>query len=144
MKIRLMEKDDIQAITKGEIESLGETLGENFFIKELTNPAARFWVVIEDADLIGYLGAYILEPSAEIINFYVLSNYRKKGFGSILFKELLKECMMRGITTISLEVREDNTPAISFYLKQGFKKINVRKQYYQDGTNALVMQKVIE
>lgn len=144
MKIRLMTIDDIQAVTLGEKEALGSTLGDTFFSKELPNPAARFWVATINEEVIGYLGAYLIEPDAEIINFYILNEYRRKGYGSKLFEELLKECFLREIKTINLEVRNNNTPALNFYLQQGFKSINVRKQYYQDGSDALVMQKVIK
>ena len=32
---------------------------------------------------------------------------------------------------------------INFYLKQGYEVISMRKNYYQDHTNALIMKKVI-
>jgi ribosomal-protein-alanine N-acetyltransferase len=42
-----------------------------------------------------------------------------------------------------LEVREHNQPAISLYQKFGFETMYVRKGYYPDGENALVMVKKI-
>ena len=42
---------------------------------------------------------------------------------------------------ILLEVRVSNAPAMTMYLKEGFKGIYVRPRYYPDGEDAVVMQK---
>ena len=52
-----------------------------------------------------------------------------------LFNEGEKE----GIKFYYLEVRVDNAPAINFYKNNGFKELGLRKGYYRDGTDALVM-----
>jgi ribosomal-protein-alanine N-acetyltransferase len=38
-------------------------------------------------------------------------------------------------------VRVSNEPAKSLYQKQGYKEVTVRKRYYPDGEDALIMQK---
>jgi ribosomal-protein-alanine N-acetyltransferase len=40
---------------------------------------------------------------------------------------------------VTLEVHEHNFPAISLYLKCGFKQVHLRPSYYKDGGAALVM-----
>ena len=40
-----------------------------------------------------------------------------------------------------LEVREDNSPALSFYAGQGFVEIDRRPRYYRDGTTAVVLRR---
>ena len=40
-----------------------------------------------------------------------------------------------------LEVRSSNTPAINLYKKAGFTNLSVRKKYYDDGEDAVVMAK---
>jgi ribosomal-protein-alanine N-acetyltransferase len=44
---------------------------------------------------------------------------------------------------IMLEVKEHNYQAIKFYQHQDFEQISIRNNYYQDGSNALIMKKVI-
>lgn len=41
--------------------------------------------------------------------------------------------------TLSLEVKENNLPAITLYTKLNFKIVYVRKHYYKDGQNAIIM-----
>ena len=54
-----------------------------------------------------------------------------------MFIYLIKELKYRGIKDILLEVRENNIQAIKFYLRLGFEKISVRKNYYMENSNQL-------
>ena len=57
---------------------------------------------------------------------------------------MLKYCYENNIERITLEVKETNEKGINFYKKNNFTQINVRKHYYKDDTNALVMMKVLD
>ena len=57
---------------------------------------------------------------------------------------LIEESRAAGIKQITLEVKETNIKGINFYTKNEFKQISVRKHYYKDGENALVMMKEIK
>ena len=59
----------------------------------------------------------------------------------MLFDALLKAVDAKRVI---LDVRVNNEKGLNFYKKNGFKQINVRKNYYLDGTDALVMEKIIE
>jgi ribosomal-protein-alanine N-acetyltransferase len=83
--------------------------------------------------LCGYLIAQDLLDYYDLLKIYVLPQYRKKGIGRELIDNLNKK--------ILLEVRE-KSPAITFYEKMGFSMINIRKNYYSDGTNAIIMQRL--
>ena len=94
------------------------------------------WLVAVITVTVGYDGA-------DLEGIVVAKEYRGKGFAKNLIfavEERLKEDEKNRIL---LEVREGNVPAISLYESVGFKKISVRKKYYSDGENALVMEKVI-
>ena len=54
-----------------------------------------------------------------------------------MFVYLVKQLKYRGIKDILLEVRESNIQAIKFYLRLGFEKISVRKNYYMENSNQL-------
>ena len=40
---------------------------------------------------------------------------------------------------IYLEVSSSNMPALNLYSRLGFKKVGIRKKYYQDGMDAILM-----
>ena len=57
-----------------------------------------------------------------------------------MLNKLFYECGKKGVSDITLEVRETNVPAISLYEKFGMTSVGIRKNYYQDNNeNALIM-----
>ena len=83
----------------------------------------------------GYVIVFNNSDSLEIMKIGVNPEYREKGFGTILVNEIKKSRM-----EIFLEVRENNTTAIEFYKKNGFKEAGKRKNYYRDtGEAAIIM-----
>ena len=77
---------------------------------------------------------------ADIINIEVHSEYRRRGIGGKIFKQLISYAIENNVETITLEVRKSNTPAIALYDCLGFVKISERVRYYSDGEDALIMQ----
>ena len=70
----------------------------------------------------------------------VSPEYRLQGYGKTLMNELTNVASSKGCKRISLEVRNDSR-AISFYNKLQFSKVDFIPCYYQDGTDAIVMEK---
>lgn len=96
---------------------------------------------IEGDNLIGLITCSIAVDDADIEGIVVASEFRRKGYAQILLTELETMLLQKGIKKIFLEVREGNLPAISLYEKNGYLKINIRKKYYSDGENAVIMAK---
>lgn len=135
-----MTIDDIDQVVEGETKIFGESLGYDMLYTELKlNPYANYFVLEIDKKICGYIGAWIEEEHAEIINFYVLEEYQNMGFGSMMLEFVIKLVKMSRVPVLSLEVREHNTKAISLYEKYGFKYSHIRKNYYSNGENALVL-----
>lgn len=78
----------------------------------------------------GYLSAIIIEDECELLKVVVKKDYRKNGLGSELIDYLINYCLNKNVSSIFLEVREDNIPAKNLYLSKGFEKIGVREKYY--------------
>lgn len=81
----------------------------------------------------GYLITYDNVDSLDIFEIAVDKNFRKKGIASKLLNRINDE------RKILLEVSEKNKIAINLYEKNGFKMISRRKNYYLDGSDAIVM-----
>ena len=84
-----------------------------------------------------------VQDFADIESVFVNPNYRGKGIAKSLLTVLEKELKEVGIQNVLLEVRSSNLPALSLYKGFGFEEISVRKKYYPDGEDALVLKKVI-
>ncbi len=76
------------------------------------------------------------------INFFVVNKkYREKGFGSFLMRNLIKECKKLSINKLFLEVSHKNVKAKQFYNRFDFSTVGIRKNYYKDGSDALLKEK---
>ena len=78
------------------------------------------------------------------INFFVVDKkYRKKGYGSNLMSYLIKQCKKLNISKLFLEVSHTNVTAEKFYNRFDFFTVGIRKNYYKDGSDALLKEKKI-
>ena len=141
--IRRIKSEDIEEIVKLENEVLNTTLGSEILTLAIRSEMAYYYVYLDDNRIVGYISSSFDGTSIEILNFCVYKEYQKKGIGTKLITHLLDELYLRGANNSVLEVRESNTNAISFYERIGYKTIHVRKNYYSNGENALMMQKLL-
>ncbi len=143
--IRKYNKSDISNIILLENKVLHTTLGDSLYL-DLDNPFTRHYVYIdENNNLIGYISSMFDGEMISIENFCVDNNSQNKGIGSSLLEKLLSECYKENPSEIIgaiLEVRKSNSRAIHVYEKFGFKAIHIRKNYYSDNEDAIVLQKL--
>ena len=76
------------------------------------------------------------------INYFVVNKkFRKKGFGSYLMSYLIKNCEKSNLKKLLLEVSQSNLTAERFYSRFNFSTVGIRKNYYKDGSHALLQEK---
>ena len=91
--------------------------------------------------VIGICVFHVVLDEAQI-NFFVIDEaYRKKGFGSHLMSYLIKQCKRLNINKLFLEVSNTNESAERFYSRFNFSTVGVRRNYYKDGSDALLKEK---
>ena len=93
--------------------------------------------------VIGICVFHIVLDEAQINFFVVKQKYRKKGFGSYLMNYLIKQCEKLNISKLFLEVSNKNAIAEKFYNRFDFSTVGIRKNYYKDGSHALLKEKKI-
>lgn len=143
MIIREMKLTDLDQVLPIETENFSLPWKENDFSFYLTKGGALFLVAEEDDHILGYCGVILTPPEGDITNVSVGSAFRGKGAGLALVQEMLKQTEARGITTLFLEVRKSNDPAIGLYRKLGFTDVCIRKNYYEYPLeDALIMTRV--
>ncbi len=81
--------------------------------------------------LVGYIISKISSPETHILNLTISSNYRKNGLGSSLVQLIINDSRIRGVEDVILEVRVNNSSAITLYKKLNFEKVGIRKNYYE-------------
>ena len=91
--------------------------------------------------VIGICVFQIVLDEAQINFFVVNQKYRNKGYGSYLMSYLIKECKKLNIIKLILEVSHTNFTAEKFYNRFDFSTVGIRRNYYRDGSDALLKEK---
>ncbi|MGF3055953.1 ribosomal protein S18-alanine N-acetyltransferase [Microbacterium sp. YY-01] len=110
---------------------------------ELASPHNHYIVDDIDGTICGYAGLRALAGArdSDIQTIALDPDMRGTGRGRAMLRHLLREAIQRGAHETFLDVRADNTPAISLYTSEGFTEIGRRPRYYRpDGTDAIVMR----
>lgn len=140
IQVRKMDLSDIPYVYKEELKIFGKSLGEKTLYNEIMyNDMSRYFIALVDNKRAGYVGSWLTLPNAEILNLFVSEKYRGLGIGSLLMDEIVLVCKDNKIENLTLEVRISNKYAIKLYEGIGFKTATVRKKYYENGEDALLM-----
>ncbi|MDI6839569.1 MAG: ribosomal protein S18-alanine N-acetyltransferase [bacterium] len=136
-----MEIKDLKMVEQIENECFKIPWPMSAFLQVLTMKDTLSVVWDESGDIIGYGMVIQLKSSVHIVNLAVKPSYRRKGIGSRILLNFIRYGEELGKKVATLEVRTSNLPAINLYRKFGFKKVEVKKSYYPDGEDAIVMRK---
>ena len=93
--------------------------------------------------VIGICVFHVVLDEAQINFFVVNQKYREKGFGSYLMNYLIKKCEKLNLRKLLLEVSQSNIAAETFYRRFDFSTVGIRKNYYKDGSDALLKEKIL-
>ena len=91
--------------------------------------------------LVGICVIQVVLDEAQIHYFVINQHYRLKGFGSYLMSYLIKRCKKQNIKKLLLEVSHKNIIAEKFYSGFNFYTVGIRRNYYKDGSDALLKEK---
>ena len=108
----------------------------------LTWPDVIRLKAVQDGEMVGFV-AGDPRPSQDvgwIATIGVDPRYQHRGIG----RALLRACEEQmKFSRSRLTVRMSNDTAISLYEQEGYRTVDVWKQYYNDGEDGLVMEKVL-
>ena len=111
--------------------------------KELTDPKSICLGIIqpETKRLLGLCSAWLVMDELQITSIAVHPIHQRKGLGKFLLSDLIKRSSSLRTNQIHLEVKNTNEPAKAFYKSMGFKTVGNRSNFYQDGSDALLLNK---
>ena len=111
--------------------------------EELQKKGIKVFGLLISNFVIGICVFHVILDEAQINFFVVNKKYRKKGFGSYLMSYLIKHCENLNINKLFLEVSHTNITAEKFYSSFNFSTVGIRRNYYKDGSDALLKEKKI-
>jgi ribosomal-protein-alanine N-acetyltransferase len=90
--------------------------------------------------IVGFSGYWLVVDEAHISTFAVHPGWRRQGIGQALLREVLRQAVLQGATSATLEVRVSNLAAQQLYANHGFVPVGRRRGYYRDNNeDALLM-----
>ena len=106
----------------------------------LSNDNVVFRVMIDSSSrVIGYYSFAQILDEGHINNIAVRSLDQSKGFGTKLMEDMINQASKRGINALTLEVEIENIKAINLYKKFNFTNEGIRKKYYKNTKDAMIM-----
>jgi ribosomal-protein-alanine N-acetyltransferase len=141
--IRTWEKEDNKSIADLEqvcfafpwtYEMVAETQAQSTFLGSVAEI---------EGEVVGYAGAIFCFNQADIALVAVKPEYRRQGIAQKLINQLIDWLLQKNVNEVFLEVRVSNTPARELYKRMDFNEVGIRKKYYEDAEDAIVMLKVI-
>jgi|SRR5690625_5030615 len=138
-------------MTEAHLDSIEELEAQIFgigkwsrgmFQSELEAPARHYRVAHAEAvGVVGYAGVFLGE-SSQVMTIGVAPQWQRRGIGASLLADLIQAAREWGAKEMLLEVRVDAHPPQAMYKSFGFRRVGIRKNYYQaEGVDALVMHK---
>jgi [ribosomal protein S18]-alanine N-acetyltransferase len=162
-----MTPDDLDEIMPLERQCFADPWTRRMYLNDLTTNEAATYLVVRRGDaetrgrgegqavddglavsqclrvpaspILAYGGLWLLLDEAHIATVASHPDWRGCGLGQWLMLALLDAAMARGAATSTLEVRAGNLPAKSLYEKLGYEVAGMRKRYYRDGEDGLIM-----
>jgi ribosomal-protein-alanine N-acetyltransferase len=139
--IRWMIRRDMPEVLDIESASFEFPWSEEDFIRCLRQRNCIGMIAEQDDQVVGFMIYELHKTRLHILNFAVASRYRRLGVGTQMVNKLISKLSAQRRTRITLEVRETNLAAQIFFRAQGFRAVNVLRNYYEDTPeDAYVMQ----
>ena len=149
-RIRSVEPSHVADLIRiGEETNLSPWSAQSY-LEEMKNPNAILLRMISEQNAtIGFVvgrlitaGETVERTDAEIYNIAVATPEQRRGCGQSLFDAFRERCRKRGVSNVWLEVRESNAPAIRFYEKNGFERVQSRRHFYENPREHAILMRL--
>ena len=140
ISIKQINKKDIDLCYELDLNTISLWNKEQWASEFKKDGTKIFGLLIENL-VIGICVFQVVLDEAQINYFVVNKKFRKKGFGSYLMSHLIKKCEKLNLKKLLLEVSQSNVTAERFYSRFDFSTVGIRKNYYKDGSHALLKEK---
>mmetsp|Transcript_15922 Transcript_15922/g.47893 ORF Transcript_15922/g.47893 Transcript_15922/m.47893 type:complete len:243 (+) Transcript_15922:52-780(+) len=139
-KIRTATAHDVAALA-AVAEQCNLDWDEPALQRECERDFGAVFVATSGVEVIAILIAWLIADEVQILEVAVVPAHRRKGIGTRLLTTLLsaKRIQDAAATTAWLEVKSGNEAAVALYNGLGFVETGLRRGYYADGSDAVMM-----
>ena len=142
-----MTVTDLDSTMEIERQAFRQPWSRHMYLTDLQQNKLATYLVLRAAPedlgglppVLAYGGFWLMVDEAHIATIASHPQFRRCGLGQILLVALIDEAAERGALRSTLEVRVSNLPARHLYEKLGYETVGMRRHYYQDNEDALIM-----
>ena len=137
-----LRRRDLPAIQSIEQVSYPKPWSTSVFVGEIemARRGERHYLVAHlGNELVGYAGLMFVVGDAHVTNIACAPAHQRTGVATRLLAELAWTAIERECGALTLEVRASNVGAQALYRSFGFGPVGVRKRYYENVEDAIVM-----
>ena len=140
IEISKMDISDLEIIKECLISDFDDFWNYNTFKNELLNFNSKYIKAKLNNKIVGFAGIWKAVDDVHITNIVTANKFRRQNIGSLLLSYLIELVKHEyDISSITLEVNVNNIPAQRLYEKYGFKTVGIRKKYYNNTDDAIIM-----
>ena len=136
---------DLDAIMQIERQAFKRPWSRHMYLVDLQQNRMASYLVVhlpnghDVPPILAYGGFWLMVDEAHIATVASHPDWRGCGLGQYLMLGLIEHAIARGAVSSTLEVRVGNTVARTLYEKLGYELRGLRRHYYEDGEDALIM-----
>jgi len=136
-----MRRRHLRSVMRIEVQVYPRPWSLSLFMSELALRSTRvYYVARVDGMVVGYAGLMMTVDDGHITTIAVDPAWHRHKIATRLLLALARQAVIRGATSLTLEVRVGNKGAQELYRRFGFRPCGIRKNYYiETNEDALVM-----
>lgn len=139
MEFRDIQESDLEVVGEIAKKSFDDYSKDDYF-KMSHDKNYKFVVSVQEKKVVGFVIFLRIDEKIEIIKIATDPIFRRRGIASGLLNFAKNFAENNEHSGVILEVNENNLPARSLYLKMGFNEIHIRKRYYHNTDDAIIME----
>ena len=121
IKIEKMTEEDLEKLENILTSDFDDFWNYNILKQEFQNETSHLFVAKNaQEEILGFAGVQFVLDEASITNIVTQKKYRNQGIGSALLEYIINYSKNNNMISITLEVNENNSSAISLYKKFNF------------------------
>lgn len=131
---------DNKSLKEKALEELLKVNNTDFFSED---DLTLNYLLLNGDEIIGGVDYKHTYTESDLLFIYIKKEYRGNNYSKYLLDESFKELKKIGIKKVFLEVDTENHVAYNLYKSYGFKEISIRKNYYSNSHDAIIMEKEV-
>lgn len=145
MNIRSAKSSDLTEILKLELATFSyDQLSARNLRWMLKKANCLFRVMTLKSSVVGYAIVLFRKNSshARLYSMAINPNFQGMGLGKKFLKQIIIDLSRKKVSKFKLEVKTTNYAAINLYQKFKFVPTKTKLKYYDDGSNALCLERI--